>query len=128
MLFAPLSPLATLPRSGYRRPALHSFERFLDEVLHQPQSGGQSFQQDEKAYTLRFDMPGVSREQLKVSIEGATVRIETLPEASRQYKGAYELPQEIDSATSTAQLENGVLTLHLVKLQPVSRATTLIVQ
>ena len=128
MLFAPLSPLATLPRSGYRRPALHSFERFLDEVLHQSQTGGQSFQQDEKAYTLRFDMPGVSREQLKVSIEGATVRIETLPEAARQYKGAYELPQEIDSATSTAHLENGVLTLQLVKLQPVSRATTLIVQ
>ena len=128
MLFAPLSSLGTLPRAGYRRPSLHSFERFLDEVLRQPQTSGQSVQQDEKAYTLRFDMPGVSREQLKVSIEGAVVRIETLPEASRQYKGAYELPQDIDSAASTAHLENGVLTLQLIKLQPVSQATTLNVQ
>ncbi len=128
MLFAPLSTIGTLPRTGYRRPALHSFERFLDEVLQQPKTAGQSIQQDEKAYTLRFDLPGVSREQLKVSIEGAVVRIETLPEASRQYRGAYELPQEIDSTTSTATLENGVLTLHLVKLQPVSRATILTVQ
>ncbi|MEY4443415.1 MAG: hypothetical protein RL442_2415, partial [Pseudomonadota bacterium] len=38
------------------------------------------------------------------------------------------MPQAIDAASSTATLENGVLTLHLVKLQPVSRAVTLSVQ
>ena len=46
-----------------------------------PAQGGQSLQQDEKAYTLRFDMPGISREQLKVSIEDAVVRIDTPGEA-----------------------------------------------
>jgi len=56
------------------------------------------------------------------------VRIDTVAEASRQYRGAYEMPQAIDAASSTATLENGVLTLHLVKLQPVSRAVTLSVQ
>ena len=128
MLFAPLASIGSYARHGSRRPSLHSFERFLDEVMRVPSQSGQSLQQDEKAYTLRFDMPGISREQLKVQIEDAVVRIDTVAEASRQYRGAYEMPQAIDAASSTATLENGVLTLHLVKLQPVSRAVTLSVQ
>ena len=128
MLFAPIAPIGSYARSGSRHPSLHSFERFLDEVMRLPTQGGETLQQDEKAYTLRFDMPGISREQLKVSIEDAVVRIDTAPEAARQYRGAYELPQVIDASASTATLENGVLTLQLVKLQPVSRATTLTVQ
>ncbi len=128
MLFAPLAPLGSYARAGSRRPSLQSFERFLDEVRRTPAQGGQSLQQDEKAYTLRFDMPGISREQLQIQIEDAVVRIETVADAPRQYRGAYEMPQAIDAASSTATLEHGVLTLHLVKLQPVSRAVTLTVQ
>ena len=44
------------------------------------------------------------------------------PEAKRQYKAAYELPQEIDVEATAAKLENGVLTLTLAKKQPVSNA------
>lgn len=128
MLFAPLAPLGSYARAGSRRPSLHSFERFLDEVIRTPAQAGQSVQQDEKAYTLRFDMPGISREQLQIQIEDAVVRIETVADAPRQYRGAYEMPQAIDAASSSATLEHGVLTLHLVKLQPVSRAVTLKVQ
>ena len=117
MLF---SPVAT-----YRRPTLHAFERFLDEVLRAPAQQGTPATQDEKAYELSFDMPGVSREQVKVDIEGQVVRIETLPEAQRQYRGVYEMPQEIDPEASSAKLENGVLSLHLVKVQPVSKARSL---
>ena len=117
MLFAPVVP--------YRRPALHAFERFLDEVMRTPAQPGTPATQDDKAYELRFDMPGVSREQLRVDIEGSQVRIETLPEAPRQYRGVYELPQEIDPEASSAKLENGVLSLHLAKVQPVSKARSL---
>ena len=70
-------------------------------------------------------MPGVSREQIRVDIEGTQVRIETLPGAARQYRGVYELPQELDPEASTAKLENGVLHLHLAKVQPVSKARSL---
>jgi HSP20 family molecular chaperone IbpA len=49
-------------------------------------------------------------------------------EAPRQYRGSYELPQQIDSNSSSAKLENGVLTLELVKQQPKSNATSLSVQ
>jgi HSP20 family molecular chaperone IbpA len=67
-------------------------------------------------------MPGVSREDLKIQVDGAVVRIETQPEAPRAYKAAYELPQEIDVEATQAKLENGVLTLTLAKPAPVSRA------
>lgn len=127
MLFAPIAPLGSYARAGSRRPSLRSFERFLDDVVRTPAPGGQSLQQDEKTYTLRVDMPGISREQLKVQIEDAVVRIDTVADAPRQYRGAYEMPQAIDAASSSATLEHGVLTLHLVKLQPVSRAVTLTV-
>lgn len=114
MLFAPVS--------SHRRPTLHAFERFLDEVMRAPVQPGVPASQDEQAYELSFDMPGVSREQIQVDIEGCLVRIETLPEAKRQYRGVYELPQELDPAASNAKLENGVLSLHLAKAQPLSKA------
>jgi HSP20 family protein len=74
------------------------------------------------AWTVTLDVPGVAREDLSINIEGAIVRIETKAEAKRQYKAAYELPQEIDVEATTARLENGVLTLALAKKQPVSTA------
>jgi HSP20 family protein len=45
--------------------------------------------------------------------------------APRQVQRAWELADEIDPAGSTAKLENGVLTLTLAKLAPVSKATSL---
>ena len=120
MLFAPVA-------TRLNRPALHSFERFLGDVMRQTGTS-QNFQQDEKAYRLSFDVPGISREQLQVEIEENVVRIQTVAEAPRQYRGSYELPQLIDSAGSSAKLENGVLTLELVKQQPKSNATSLTVE
>jgi len=118
MLYAPVS-------TRLHRPSLHSFERFLGDVLQQSHS---HFQQDEKAYRLSFDVPGVSREQLHIEIEENRVRIATVEGAPRQYRGTYELPQEIDAANSSAKLADGVLTLELVKRVPVSKATALTVQ
>jgi HSP20 family molecular chaperone IbpA len=51
------------------------------------------------------------------------VRIYSKEGAPRHYRAAYEMPQEIDAATSQARLENGVLTLKLAKVVPVSKAT-----
>ena len=81
--------------------------------------------QDEKSYSLSFDVPGVSKEQLSIGIEGSVVRIESLADAPRSYKVAYELPQDIDAASSEAKLEHGVLTLKLGKLVPASKVTQL---
>jgi HSP20 family protein len=48
------------------------------------------------------------------------VRIATRAEAPRQFKAAYELPEEIDAEATSAKLVHGVLTLVLGKKQPVS--------
>jgi HSP20 family molecular chaperone IbpA len=81
--------------------------------------------QDDKAWTVTLDLPGIAREELSINIEGAIVRIETKAEAKRQFKAAYELPQDIDAANTSAKLENGVLTLTLAKQVPVSNARTI---
>lgn len=95
-----------------------SFERFFSTL-------GYEVKEDEKAWTLSLDLPGIAREDLNITVEGAVVRLETKAEAKRQYKAAYELPEEIDTEATTATLENGVLTLALGKKVPVSNARTI---
>jgi HSP20 family protein len=120
MFFAP-----TLHRRAYAPSARsfdRNFERFLTDAFLTPAQRGMKVEQDDKAWTITLDLPGVAREQLAVDIEGAVVRIETKAQAKRQFKAAYELPEEIDADASTAALENGVLTLTLGKKKPVSNA------
>jgi len=102
-----------------------SFERFVNEAFFNPAASGAKVQQDDKAWTVTLDLPGVTREELSIATEGNVVRIETKAEAKRQYKAAYELPQEIDVEASGAKLENGVLTLTLAKQLPVSNVRQL---
>lgn len=120
MFFAP-----TL-RTAHFAPRAHdrAFERFVNDAF----AGARRsplVEQDDKSWTLSLDVPGLSREDLSVAIEGAVVRIESKAEAKRQIKLAYELPQAIDLATSDAKLENGVLTLKLGKLVPPSQVSNL---
>jgi len=110
-----------------RTPALHSFDRSFqrfvqDNFFAAPASAAFLLKEDDKAWTFSMDLPGVTREDLKIQVDGAVVRIETRPEAPRAYKAAYELPQDIDVDGTQAKLENGVLTLTLAKPVPVSRA------
>lgn len=105
-----------------------ALERFMDEALRSTASKScAAYSQDETSYTLSLDVPGVAKEQLAIAIEAATVRISSKEGAPRRYNAAYEFPQEIDTAQSEAKLENGVLTLKLVKKLPVSNATELVV-
>lgn len=102
-----------------------SMERYLDDVrqgARQPQS---SYTQDETSFTLSLDMPGIAKDQLSIAIEDSIVRISSKEGASRNYRAAYELPQELDAALSEAKLENGVLTLKLAKKVPVKNVTEL---
>ena len=92
------------------------------------------------AYNVVFDVPGVAREQIKVSVEGRRVSIETvdLPKAvpvdsavadapkdaarslyrersAARYARTVSQPAEVDQSASQAKFENGVLTLTLAK-------------
>lgn len=106
-------------------PAGQVFERMLVDAAHTKRQPNVAVEQDDKSYTLTFDIPGIAREQLSIGIEGNVVRIQSLATAPRTYKAAYELPLDIDVASSNAKLENGVLTLRLAKQLPVSRVTEL---
>ncbi len=104
-----------------------SMERYLDDVrqgVRQPQS---SYTQDETSFTLALDMPGIAKDQLSIAIEGSIVRISSKEGASRNYRAAYEFPQELDTALSEAKMENGVLTLKLAKKVPVKNVTELVI-
>ena len=87
--------------------------------------------EDDKAYSVTVDMPGVAKEAVKVRVEGRRVHIETATaetaaptDGSRvlyrerraaSYARSFSLPAEIDQAQSQARFDNGVLTLTLVK-------------
>ena len=119
---------ATAPSLGYRHaysPAGRSLERFLSQAVQTGRNQAIGVEQDDKSVTLTFDVPGVARDQLSIGVEGNVVRIQTKEGATRQYKAAYELAADIDAATSEAKLENGVLTLKLSKVVPVSKVTEL---
>ena len=122
MLFAPVIRRTSTPSL---RSADLAFERFFNGSLQAPAAKSYSFEQNDTSFTLQLDVPGIGKEQLAVGIEGAVVRIESLAEAPRQFKAAYELPQDIDAAASSARLENGVLTLTLHKLVPQNKTTAL---
>ena len=125
MFFTTTAP-AQLRRQAYS-PSSRSLERFLTEAQQAGRQTACAVVQDEKSYTLTFDVPGVAKDQLNIGIEGSIVRIASKEGAPRQYQQAYELPQDIDTASSEAKLENGVLTLKLGKLVPVSRVTELVI-
>ena len=105
-----------------------TLERFMDEALRATTNNAASYTQDETSYTLTLDMPGIAKDQVSIAIEGAVVRVNSKEGAPRRYNAAYELPLDIDTATSEAKLENGVLTLKLVKKVPVSNAAELTIQ
>ena len=122
MFFAPvIRTRAALPSRTFDR----SFERFVNDAFFGNGQTGFDVKEDDKAWTVTLDMPGVAREDLAITIEERIVRIETKAEAKRQYKAAYELPEEIDTEHTTAKLENGVLTLALAKKQPENKARTI---
>ena len=125
MFFATTAPADF--RNRVCSPAGRSLERFMEETQSASRQESCVVTQDDSSYTLTFDVPGVAREQLYIGLEGSIVRIETKEGAPRQYKQAYELPQDIDADTSEAKLENGVLTLKLAKQVPVSKVTELVI-
>lgn len=121
MFFAP----TVRARSYSPRAFDRSFERFFNDAFAVAPQAAQKLEQDEKSWTLSLDVPGLAREDLSISIEGAIVRIDSKAEAKRQFKAAYEFPLDVDVASSEAKLENGVLTLKLGKQVPISKVSPL---
>jgi HSP20 family protein len=120
---------ATATQPQLRRPSFpgtgSTMDRFLSDTLESIHPQSAVYAQDDTSYSLTLDIPGIAKDQLTIAIEGAVVRINNKEGAPRRYRTAYELPQEVDAGLSEAKLENGVLTLKLVKKMPVNNATEL---
>ncbi len=89
--------------------------------------------ENERGYQVEADLPGVTKNDVKVSVDGQRVTIEaevrreterkegeTVMHAERvvrKYARSFELPHEVDDSQAVAKLEHGVLTLTLPKKQ-----------
>lgn len=132
------APMIRRSSQAFPRAADQALQRFLQSTLTPPlnrlseasasASAAFTATQDEQATTLQLDVPGLSREQLQLRLEGAQVHLTSVEDAPRKVQRSWELGHEIDVAASNAKLENGVLTLRLAKLAPVDKAVTLSIQ
>jgi HSP20 family protein len=148
MFVLPLARTTTLARS-IRSP---SFDRFVDRLFDESfdrlagaaptRTPAMDVSENDSHYTISFDVPGATREALKVSVEGRRVTLTTAaPAAAASSEKAAEpaveakpteralyrerttpvfertvaLPVEVDQQASQAKFENGVLTLVLAK-------------
>ena len=133
------------------------FDGALDHFFAQPASDAAPVRrpaidvaESDAGYVVTLDVPGVTREDVKVSIDGRRVSIvaearaaETPAPAAEGAEAArpaervilreravasfarsFTLQSEIDQATSQAKLDNGVLTLTLTKRQPATSQLT----
>ena len=128
------------------------FDNAFDQLFAQPAADAAPVRrpaidvsESDRGYVVTLDVPGVSREDVKVSIDGrrvsvvAEARAADAPAAAESteapkaadrvllreravasYARSFTLSSEIDQATSQAKLDNGVLTLTLAKRDPVS--------
>lgn len=124
MYFTPTTRRAAFVQAP--RPDDATLQRFLLAAGAQaPLQYPVTVNDSEQATTLTLDVPGLAREQITIRLEDKQVSLQSVGGAPRPLKRAWELPHEIDTATSSATLENGVLTVVLGKLVPVSKAVTL---
>jgi len=104
--------------------------RMLGEGLSVPRL---DVSENEQAFEVHAELPGVRKEDIKVSIDGQQVIIEGecqqaneqrqgeqvvySERSTRRYQRIFTLPSEVDDATAEAKLENGILMLTLPKKQ-----------
>jgi HSP20 family protein len=84
----------------------------------------------EEAYVIQADLPGVTQDQLEITLENSQLRIGGSRQAEEKKEGesyhvwerrcgsfarTFSLPREVDGDRITAKLENGVLTVTLPK-------------
>jgi HSP20 family protein len=108
---------------------------FVRPVSYEAPAGAAQFRvdvsEDEKAYQIRAEIPGVKKEDISVTIDGDTVAIsaevknekdvkngERVLRSERHYGKVYRaftLGQAVDEAGANAKYANGVLELTLPK-------------
>jgi HSP20 family protein len=132
--------------SRNRSHLVRSFDRLFDDRFERIFANGAAAENDatrspaldvaesDLAYTVKLDMPGVAKEDVKVSIDGRRVTVEANSRKEEvkndgdrivyrersvsNYARTIKLSAEVEQSASAAKLENGVLTLTLSKRSP----------
>ncbi len=87
--------------------------------------------ESDRAYTVKIDLPGISKDDVKITIDGRRVNVEAQVSKNEEkkegdrvvysersmasYARSFTLPTEVDQGESDARIEHGVLTLTLAK-------------
>ena len=103
------------------------------DALPEPSQIKIDVKEDDSAYTVHAEVPGVPKEDINVSIDGNVVSLraevrqhdqkkegEKLLRSERYYGAvarSFQLPVEVDAAQARARYDNGVLVLTLPKKQ-----------
>ena len=88
----------------------------------------------ERSYTVKLDLPGVNKDDVKIAIDGRRVSVEATTARQEEkkdgdrviyserslasYARSFTLPVDVDQTESAAKMDNGVLTLTLAKRGP----------
>jgi len=131
------TPLAARPLASTHlsRAIDHLFnDRYGVDSSQEPRVPALDVVESDTAYTLTLDLPGLSKDQVKVTIQSRRVSIEAgaakTPDGRQGERVLYRersvpfyartisLPAEGDQSASSAKFENGVLTLVLSKRVP----------
>ncbi|MFY9514273.1 MAG: Hsp20/alpha crystallin family protein [Rubrivivax sp.] len=109
-----------------------SIDRFFEAAAaDSSRSPALDVSETDTSYTVQLDLPGVSKQDVQVSIEGRRVSVQAQSKpsddkkhgdrvvyrerSSASFSRKFTLPVEVDQAEANARLDNGVLTLTLPK-------------
>ena len=92
-MFVLTHPHAVTRRAGFHPAWSRAVERLLDERTEARSDAAQvpamDVSESEAGYSLSFDLPGIVKEQVKVSIDGRKLSVEAAPaEAAAETEGA----------------------------------------
>lgn len=139
MFLVPVSrgprPLSVLSSRDLSRLLDNTFDRFVGATSAAEPVASRSPALDvaetDHAYTVKLDMPGVSKEDVKISVDGRQVTVQAQSQSTEEkkagerivyrersvssYARTFTLPVEVDQSEANAKLDQGVLTLTLPK-------------
>jgi HSP20 family protein len=132
-----------VPMSRHASELSRSFDRLFDDNFFDrffaPATQGErsarspalDVSETERDYTVTLEMPGITKDDVHVAIDGRRVSIEAQTKkdeekkegdrviyrerSSMSFARSFTLPMEVDQSASSAKLDNGVLKLTLAK-------------
>lgn len=88
----------------------------MDEVFKQPQRDTRNMRLEDDVLTMEFDVPGLSKKDIKVKVEDSVLNIEGDNE-KRTFNKRYSISEDFDVAKTTAIVKDGVLTVSIPKME-----------